>query len=130
MPPGPAHDRLPATVVLGFLSETLGELARRVERVEAHVASLIDRKAVQDRAGMMALQDLDLVRQTAEDAARIAEIACKHDGGERAGLMGSIRLASLRDGLASTTMPGEAACRDAAPQGDGRVEFFGASPRP
>jgi hypothetical protein len=123
--PEPDADRLPATAVLGFLAETLGDLARRVEAVEAHVAGAIDPGDPQHRVRVMALQDLDLIRQTAEDAARIADIARRGDGLQCAELARGLRLSALRERLARLGASGDAVRGAGATEGDGRVELFG-----
>jgi hypothetical protein len=121
----PDGDRVPATAVLGFLAETLGDLARRVEAVEAHVAGVIDPVSAPDRVRVMALQDLDLVRQMAEDAARIAEIAGRSDGELRAELARGLRLSVLRDRLSHLGTPADGDRGGRAAEADGRVELFG-----
>jgi hypothetical protein len=125
MRPASDEDRLPATAVLGFLAETLGDLARRVEAVEAHVAGVVDPGAPPDRVRVMALQDLDLIRQMTEDAARIAEIARRSDGGHRAELARSLLLSVLRDRLARLGASEGAERAAGASDADGRVELFG-----
>lgn len=125
MRPAPDGDRLPATAVLGFLAATLGDLARRIEAVEAHVAGVIDPMSGPDRVRVMALQDLDLIRQIAEDAARIAEIARRSDGGRRAELARDLRLSALRDSLMRLGAPEDMDSAGRTAEADGRVELFG-----
>jgi hypothetical protein len=127
MRPDRAEDRLPAGHVLRFLGETLRDMARRIEGVEAHVGGVMDPKAPKDRVRLMAMQDLDLIRQMAEDAARVAEIAVMHEGTRRAELASGVRLAALRDRLLGVEAGEDRTTRGAgAPDDQGRVEFFSA----
>jgi hypothetical protein len=119
------ENRLPARAVFGFLAETIRDVARRIEVVEVNAAGAILGTPSQDPARVMALQELDLIRQMAEDAARVAEIARKEDGGTRAGLAAALRLAALRDILANAEAPGDAHAPADRNDAGGRVEFFG-----
>ena len=118
------EDRLSAVSVLGFLAETLRDLAQRIEVVEAHVAGSLDPLARHDRVRMMALQDIDLIRQMAEDAARVAENARENGGGQRAELAAGLRLSLLRARLASAGRGGDSPATAGDADDNGHVELF------
>ena len=126
MPEHSVEDRLPPSAVFAFLAETLGEVGRRVAGVEALASDVILEVASTDPTRLMALQDLDLIRQMAEDAARLAEVAGRENGGRRSDLAAALRLAALRDRLGSADPPAGIDASGRRPGPSGRVEFFGA----
>lgn len=118
----PEEDLIEAPSVLCFIAATLGELRDRVERVEGHAAGLVA-AAPGDAESLIVLQDLDLLRQTIEDLARLAGVAGQGTQTDRQALGGALRLAGLRDRL-----PGAQVRPDARDMADdvpcGRIEFF------
>jgi hypothetical protein len=124
MRPRPEEDRLLPSAVFGFLAETLDDVARRVEGIEAHASGLVAAQAQPDPGRVMVLQDLDLIRQMAEDAARIARAAWRADGAQRADLAAELRLSALRERLLATGRRGGADPGGRASDGNGLVELF------
>jgi len=120
------EDRLLPQAVFGFLAETLRDVARRIEGVEAHAAGAIGPRSLHDSARMMALQDLDLIRQMAEDAARIAEAARQDESGLRSDLAAQLRLSMLRDRLPGAEARDTSDPARAGPDVGGGVELFSA----
>jgi hypothetical protein len=91
-----------AAAVLGFVAARLGALGPRIERIEAHAAHMVA-ASPGDRERMMALQDLDLIRQELEDLARLSDAAGRAPAAGGAALGSVLKLAALRDGLAHRT---------------------------
>jgi len=129
MPDNPEEDRIEASSVLCFIATALGDLRHRVEHVEAHAADLVA-ASPRDAGSLIVLQDLDLLRQTIEDLARLAAVAGENPRSGRKALASALRLAALRDRLT-----GGQAHRDAAgvvtdEALSGRIEFFTVERRP
>jgi hypothetical protein len=109
--------------VFRFLSETLDGLGPRIERIEAHAAHMVA-ASPGDRDRMVALQDLDLIRQVIEDLSRLAGLAGMEPPVGRPALHAALKLAALRDALFQGTGSGGAP-ENATPGGSsGLVEFF------
>jgi hypothetical protein len=124
MRPRPEEHRLLPSALFGFLAETLDDVARRIEVVEAHAAGIVAGQAQPDPKRVMVLQDLDLIRQMAQDAARIARAARRGDGARRADLAAELHLSALRDRLLDTGRRGAADPDGRASDGNGMVELF------
>lgn len=115
--------RVAPPALLGFLADTLADVAARIERIEALAADmLVSRPRDDDR--MIAFQDLDAIRQTVEDLARIAAAAGRGDEHEGPHLATELRLGTLRDSLLSGRHPGEGGRAPESRRAPGIVEFF------
>lgn len=116
----PAPDRpFPALV---FLAAELSDLPARVAAIEEVVGDLASRTDLAANA-VMALQDLDLIRQTLEDLARLAAFSINptdDDREVREATADVLRLHALRGRLL-----GVGACPDHASAGIDAFESFG-----
>ncbi len=108
--------------VFGFLADTLGEVARRIERLEVHAADMIG-NAPQRPELLVVLQDFDLIRQMIEDTAELSAAAGRGRG--RLQLAAGLRLRALRDRLLHG--PEVAPTTSSAPGGgpSGKLDLFG-----
>jgi hypothetical protein len=118
------HDAgIAPSALFSFVATTLADVARRIERIEAHAADMLA-TSPRDVDRMIVLQDLDAIRQTVEDVERVALAAGPGGRWESASLVTELRLAELRErllmGLPDGKEGGDTAERPAA----GRVEFF------
>jgi hypothetical protein len=112
-----------ADAVLAFLTETLADLASRIAEVEAHAADLVG-SAVPEARRMVALQDLDLIRQTIEDAGRVAKAALMPASPGLDGLAATIRLETMRRRLLHGSAEGGQAVDVRGTASAGRVDLF------
>lgn len=114
--------QITATAVLAVVANVLEDLPRRVAAIEAHAAALA--ASAPETAGLrVALQDLDLIRQTLEDLGRLAHAAGGGETHDAATLAGCLRLGALRARL--TVGPrGDGSLR-AAESDMGLVDLFG-----
>lgn len=117
-------DRISAVEVLGFLAKALGGLPHRIGRIEALAAPLARSTSLADEP-RIALQDLDHIRQTVEDLARLAAEAGTRESHSTVALASTLRLEALRNLLAGSgqdvmTEPKAETDRGRA----GRIEFF------
>jgi hypothetical protein len=90
-PVGPA-------VLFTFLAATLSDVAGKLARLESYSGSMIH-GAPRSQEMMMALQDLDLLRQMTEDCANISAAAAVNGGTLDQGSPGCLRLEALRGKL-------------------------------
>lgn len=120
-----AEGRPETAAILRFLAETLDDLGPRIERIEAHAAQLVA-ASPGDRDRMVALQDLDLIRQVIEDLSRLAGLAGDDPRAQRRDLHATLKLAALRDTLfAARGSTGADDTPGTAAEGvSGSVEFF------
>jgi hypothetical protein len=126
--PPPTEQLSPATV-LAILAEALSDIPDRIADIEVHAEALAA-TAPGDARVRVAIQDLDLIRQTIEDLARLAAAAAGDGDGKGAH---SARLAeTLRLGALRSRLPGRAAAGAPGPAdlGDpGEVDFFATGSR-
>jgi hypothetical protein len=118
----PQGDTAETTALFAFLAETLEDAARRIERLEAHAADMIG--AAPQRSGLLvALQDIDLVRQIVEDVAGLSAAAARDGAHKRQRLAATLRLEALRNRLLHDAEAGG----DAGSRNDskGKVDLFG-----
>jgi hypothetical protein len=104
--------RNPSAEVLPFLGTELAALAGRVAQVETLVSHL----SSGGRPGgstVIALQDLDLLRQTLDDLARLAVSASGTDSAGAEHLALCLRLETVRNRFLGRT-PGPVSCGDEA----------------
>jgi hypothetical protein len=118
----PRADPVETEDVFGFLADTLGEVARRIERLEAHAADMIG-NAPQRPELLVVLQDFDLIRQMIEDTAELSAAAGRGRG--RLQLAAGLRLRALRDRLLHGS---DVAAGNSPVTGDGssgKLDLFG-----
>lgn len=115
------QDSFSAVEVLNFVAAGLGGLPHRIGRIEALAAPLA-LAAPRDAELRVALQDLDHIRQTVEDLARLATEAGTGGSHSAVTLAATLRLEALRDLLIGSGQDGAAAPRNGP--GSGRIEFF------
>jgi hypothetical protein len=123
----PEQDPVDPAVVLRFLAASLGELRDRVARIEAHAVSLAT-PGPRPRETVVLLQDMDLIRQMAEDLSRLAGTAAREDSVPRPALAAVMRLEALRDRLMAGPAVGNGPAAGADPGSQGRVDLFRADP--
>lgn len=114
-------DFLSAVEVLSFVASSLGSLPHRIGRIEALAAPLA-KAAPRDAELRVALQDLDHIRQTVEDLARLATKAGAGELHSAATLASTLRLEALRNLLVGSEQDEVAGAK--AEKGPGRIEFF------
>jgi hypothetical protein len=115
------------TALFTFLADTLGDAARRIERLEVHAADMIG-ASPQSSELLVVLQDFDLVRQMIEDVAGLSAAAARDGAHRRQRLAATLRLKALRDRLLHGP---EAGGEDAgAGGGNGKVDLFGDASAP
>jgi hypothetical protein len=115
------QDPFSAVEVLGFVAAGLGGLPHRIGRIEALAAPLA-KAAPRDGELRVALQDLDHIRQTVEDLARLATQAGTGDSHSAAALASTLRLEALRNLLVGSEQDEAAGAK--TDKGQGRIEFF------
>lgn len=115
------QDPFSAVEVLGFVAAGLGGLPHRIGRIEALAAPLA-KAAPRDGELRVALQDLDHIRQTVEDLARLATTAGTGDSHSAATLAATLRLEALRNLLVGSGQDEMTGAK--ADKGPGRIEFF------
>ncbi len=116
-------EQLSPAAVLAILAEALRDIPDRIAEIEVHAEALAA-TAPGDARVRVAIQDLDLIRQTIDDLARLAAAAGDGDGqGAHSGrLAETLRLGALRNRLPGRTPAGGPDLED---QGDpGEVDFF------
>jgi hypothetical protein len=118
------HDAgIAPSALFSFVATTLADVARRIERIEAHAADMLA-TLPRDADRMVVLQDLDAIRQTVEDVARVALAAGPGGRRESASLVTELRLAELRERLLKGLPDGKGGGDTAERPAAGRVELF------
>ncbi len=116
----------PDRTALGFLSSELWALAALSRSLEDAVGAVVSHSPRQDRGAIMALQHLDLLRQSLEDLARLSQALCR--GAEDppwhppASAFDALRLGDLRRRLQNGQPP--PAHPDAPDDGGDPISFF------
>jgi hypothetical protein len=85
-------------VLFTFLAATLSDIAGKLARLESYSGSMIH-GAPRSQEIMMALQDLDLLRQMTEDCANVSAAAAVNGGTLDPASPGGLRLEALRGKL-------------------------------
>ncbi len=94
-----------AHIAVAFLACELAVLPARVATLESRVGAMAGRAGL-DAEAVVALQDLDLIRQTLEDLARLAQAAQdSRPGGPDGDLAELLTLRDMRDRLLQRRPP-------------------------
>jgi hypothetical protein len=113
------------TEVLSFVARVLGSLPQRIGRIEELAAPLAI-AAPRDAALRIALQDLDHIRQTLEDLARLSAAAGRAEARNPVALAATLHLEALRNVFVGSGTTAEAE-QNSKPQ-PGRIQLFADGP--